>query len=225
MLLAVQAACVILVPSATTAVRPRARWWAWVWYTVWMATCGLVILVSLGIALPPQSGWAALWILASGLILLAAWQHRKAAAAQPAVEHAANDVEARIAVGEQQPVAGTTHAAKGASDGRPAQRSSGCSKAGLRRCCKGCGSCLAWSSLFWGAVLGLFLVLQAANLAQDQLAFPPPGRLVETFVTTAAGDQGVCHVCMRPSVTLCRALRSFHERSVSCGQVTGCQLL
>jgi hypothetical protein len=38
MLLAVQAACVILAPSCSTGgPRPRARFWAWVWYTSWMA--------------------------------------------------------------------------------------------------------------------------------------------------------------------------------------------
>lgn len=35
MLLAIQAACVILLPSCSTSI--KTRWWAWVWYTTWMA--------------------------------------------------------------------------------------------------------------------------------------------------------------------------------------------
>lgn len=37
MLMSIQAACVILQPSCSTGVRPRARFWAWMWYSAWMA--------------------------------------------------------------------------------------------------------------------------------------------------------------------------------------------
>lgn len=158
-------------------------------------SCGLIILISLGIALPAQSGWAVLWLVAAAVILHAAWGHRKAASSTPELpasapplvvqpgQHSVTDVEARIAVG-QQPAPGKQ---------QPARRqacSACCSKAGWRRCCSGFGSCLAWSSLFWGAVLGLFLVIQSANLAHDQQAFPPPGKLVDVLVSTPARDKG-----------------------------------
>lgn len=198
-------------------------------------SCGLIILVSLGIALPAQSGWAVLWIIASMLILLGAWQHRRAAAQQPTLElptaaanqhhqHTTNDVEsvARLAVGQQQhgmllttkagqpqpelqqPNCASRFDSKGScKQQRCSAQACSCSKAGWRRCCTGCGSCLAWSSLFWGAVLGLFLVIQAAHLAHDMMAFPPPGQLVEVGL-----DNGKCtsvilaaisgHTCCRP---------------------------
>lgn len=47
---------------------------------------------------------------------------------------------------------------------------------------------MAWSSLFWGAVLGLFLVIQAASLAHDKQAYPPPGRIVEVLITQPNDD-------------------------------------
>lgn len=156
-------------------------------------SCGLIILVSLGIALPAQSGWAVLWIIASMLILLGAWQRRRAAVQQPIPElpsapavtaaanqhyqHTTNDVES---AGKQQ---------------RCSAQACSCSKAGWRRRCSGCGSCLAWSPLFWGAVLELFLVIQAANLAHDKMAFPPPGQLVEVGL-----DGGKCTWVMLAAV-------------------------
>lgn len=178
-------------------------------------SCGLIILVSLGIALPAQSGWAVLWVVASVLILLGAWQHRKAAAEQPTLElpsapavaagqcsqHTPNDVEAvaRIAVGQPkgagqpQPESAQPNCAVSgdSKESRKKQwcsaQACSCSRACWRRCCTGCGSCMAWSSLFWGAVLGLFLVIQAANLAHDQRAFPPPGRLVDVSLDGGKG--------------------------------------
>jgi hypothetical protein len=51
---------------------------------------------------------------------------------------------------------------------------------------------MAWSSLFWGAVLGLFLVIQAASLAHDKQAYLPPGRLVDVMITQTNGDKSEC---------------------------------
>jgi hypothetical protein len=51
---------------------------------------------------------------------------------------------------------------------------------------------MAWSSLFWGAVLGLFLVIQAASLAHDKQAYPHPGRLAYVNITEPNGDQSEC---------------------------------
>jgi hypothetical protein len=59
-----------------------------------------------------------------------------------------------------------------------------CSGAAWRRCCCGFGSCVGWSSIFFLAVFGFFLALQAAWLAADQRAFldQPPGRMLRVPV-------------------------------------------
>jgi hypothetical protein len=46
---------------------------------------------------------------------------------------------------------------------------------------------MAWSSLFWAAVIGLFLVIQSASLASDQHLYPPPGVLVSVPILLADG--------------------------------------
>lgn len=48
---------------------------------------------------------------------------------------------------------------------------------------------MGWSSLFWAAILGVFLVIQAANLASDLRSYPPPGVLVEVPITLADGGK------------------------------------
>lgn len=64
--------------------------------------------------------------------------------------------------------------------GRPAAPRRRCCAGGCscRSCMRGFTACLGWSSIFWLAFLGFFLMLQALWLLADHEAFPPPGQLV-----------------------------------------------
>lgn len=160
-------------------------------------SCGLILLVCLGIALPAQSGWACLWVVSACVIVAATRQHHQHVPAPGASGSSNEDVE--------QPSSGTVNAicasTQGAADGqtkasplRSSDSSAGSARekrACWRQCGVGCGHCVAWSSLFWVAVLGAFLVIQSAYLASDLRAFPPPGVLVSVPITLAGGGTGV----------------------------------
>jgi hypothetical protein len=160
-----------------------------------MCSCGLILLVALGIALPSDSGWAVAWLAAAATIYLAARRHHKAQ--QQAC--AARDVEASVVLPadtitpqEQHPedtikAHHPTAVVNAEAQQQPAGHTARCSKACWRHACRGCGHCMAWSSLFWAAVIGLFLVIQSASLASDQHLYPPPGVLVSVPILLADG--------------------------------------
>lgn len=181
--LCIQAAAVMVNPQLTNK-RP-ARFYAWTWYSCWMFTAGLIILIGLGIALPEQSGWAIFWVVISPIILAAAVLHRKhsSSSALPATL-------AAIQVATEDPSQAPT-SNKSTANAVTSAKAPCCSGQAWRNCCTGFANCLGWSSLFWLSVLGFFLALQAAWLAADKTAYPPPGTLVTVPIDTASGNTGM----------------------------------
>lgn len=183
LVLCIQAVVVSLNPQATLA--RRARFYAWIWYSIWMWCAGLIILIGLGTALPEQSGWAAFWLVLPPIILACSALHR-----QHATQHNPSvtaDVEALAVRPSNSKL--SEPAAPATSAGSPAKPSC-CSRLAWRSCCSGFGGCLAWSSLFWLSMLAFFLALQAAWLAADKAAYPPPGQLIEVQVDLQDGSTG-----------------------------------
>lgn len=188
LVLSIQAVVVRLNPQATTA--RRARFYAWVWFCTWMWCAGLIILIGLGIALPEQSGWAVFWLVIPPIILFCSVLHHRHAA-PPQIPAVTADIETTTGPQQQQQQQqqNSAIAGKGATPPAPAKAPC-CSGRAWRNCCSGFVSCLAWSSLFWLSVLAFFLALQAAWLASDAKAYPPPGQMVDVPIDLRHGGTG-----------------------------------
>jgi hypothetical protein len=133
LIMAIQAYLVMMKPSLTTL--KTARFYSWVWYSIWMLACALVLLICYGVGLSTQFAWVFLWLPGPAVIIYSTVSHHKQQLEMPKYS----------GVGSQQ---------------KPAC----CSGAAWRKGCKGFGSCMGWSSIFWLSVMGFFLVLQGAWL-------------------------------------------------------------
>lgn len=154
--LVAQAVALLYNPRLITA-RP-ARFYAWTWYSIWMAGCCLTLLAGMHYKeLVSQYAWAFLWLPPLAVIATAVFTHRSSQQASNCP--ASRDVEANPAAA--------------ATPTRPAA----CSKGAWRNCWAGFLVFCGWSSMFWLAFLGFFLALQAAWLVNDQRLYPPTGQL------------------------------------------------
>jgi hypothetical protein len=157
LVMSIQAYLVLSRPALSTLRAARFR--AWMCFAAWMLACAVVIVVGYGLALDTQFAWTFLWFVPATAILWAAAAHRMAAqkaVKTPAATSVADDAEAAVP---------------------PAASSLSRHPGRCGRCCAALFTCMGWSSIFWLSVLGLFLALQAAWLAQDKARFPAMGTL------------------------------------------------
>jgi hypothetical protein len=127
--LAVQAVALLFRPSLVTA-RP-ARLYAWIWYTLWMFGCSIVLLVGMHYReLISQYSWAFLWLPPIATMATAVATHHQQQQTSTNVGPVSTDLEANPAAAA-------------------AVRPPACTKAAWRKCWVDFWAFCAWSSMFW----------------------------------------------------------------------------
>lgn len=178
-----QAVSVIWYPSLVT-LRP-ARFWAWLWYFVWMSICAIILLIGMCVpSMTSQFAWTWLKfpplaaILATTVAYRNAFEHKSGTA--PVDRKEGVDVEA-------------------AGD-RP--RAKACTKASWWKCCCNFWEFVGWSSLFFLSSLGFLLALQAAWLVADQSNYPPPGQFYQIGLQDGSSYMPYIHMlCKGPTTS------------------------
>lgn len=179
--LTAQALAVLFNPRLTKS-RP-ARFYAWCWYSAWMAACNVILLIGMHYRdLMSQYTWAFLWLPPIATIAAATVsQHRRHEAAKPANTYQQGSPASvpRVDV-EAAPAAD--------SPTRP------CTPAAWRQCWVNYWAFVGWSSMFWLA----FLV--SLGTQQARSACSTTDSIRSSAVGQACRRHGADHCCHAPDM-------------------------